>query len=203
MYAYTQGSELLVYIRDTSTASGSNSSTTLPGGPSSTAGAAGGGNSQPSGTYQFPTQQELFQFQAKLTGEDVVLDISMVKTAQLARATPRAVVEKYHNARVQLWHEPRSRRSTQSDGASFVTAGTALSGPIRERVVANGSRLMLFLGRADEFLTVPVTDDVELKPVGATLVKMRARKYGFGKRSSKSGVEGLWPGSLYLLALSY
>jgi predicted nucleic acid-binding Zn finger protein len=38
--------------------------------------------------------------------------------------------------------------------ASFVTAGTALSGPLRERLVASASRLMLYLGRSGEYITV-------------------------------------------------
>ncbi len=37
--------------------------------------------------------------------------------------------------------------------ASFVTAGTALSGPLREKLVPNTSRIMVYLGRLNEYIT--------------------------------------------------
>lgn len=60
----------------------------------------------------------------------------------------------YYTVRLQIWHEAELRRSTTSDVASFVTAGTALSGPLRERLVASSSRLIIYLGRLGEYITL-------------------------------------------------
>jgi hypothetical protein len=152
-YAYDQRSELLVYIRDNGADPQTQGQTTLPGMPPNSAVSHPFNNPRPNGIYRFNHPQDLFKFQAKLTGEAVVLDISTVKMVRLARVSSRSV-ENYSSARVQIWHEPRSRRSTQSDVASIVTAGTALSGPVREKVVANSSRLLVFLGRSEEYLSV-------------------------------------------------
>ena len=37
--------------------------------------------------------------------------------------------------------------------ASFVTAGTTLSGPLKEKLVPNSSRLVVYLGRLNEYIT--------------------------------------------------
>ena len=138
---------------------------------------------------------ELFDFQAKLTGEKVVLDISNVRMVTVSKANSRSSTQ-FSSARLQIWHEPEGRRTAQSDVASFVTAGTALSGPLRERLVASSSRLMLYLGRSGGYITVfsrflspnrdgkgvavadgeTVTDDLEIKAEGQTLVKLKPRK---------------------------
>jgi hypothetical protein len=96
---------------------------------------------------------ELFDFQAKLTGEKVVLDISNVRMVTISKANSRSSTQ-FSSARLQIWHEAEGRRTTQSDVASFVTAGTALSGPLRERLVASSSRLMLYLGRSGGYITL-------------------------------------------------
>lgn len=98
---------------------------------------------------------ELFDFQARLTGEKVVLDIGSVRMVTLSRANSRSSTQ-FSSARLQMWHEVEGarRRGAQSDVASFVTAGTALSGPLRERLVASSSRLVLYLGRGGEYVTV-------------------------------------------------
>ncbi|EAQ91426.1 hypothetical protein CHGG_03361 [Chaetomium globosum CBS 148.51] len=111
------------------------------------------GNSRPSGIYQFSSLKELFDFQAKLTGEKVVLDIGSVRMVTISKASSRSSTQ-FSSARLQIWHEPEGRRTAQSDVASFVTAGTALSGPLRERLVASSSRLMLYLGRSGGYITV-------------------------------------------------
>ncbi len=96
---------------------------------------------------------ELFDFQARLTGEKVVLDIGSVRLVTLSRASSRSSTQ-FSGARLQIWHEmDGGRRGAQSDVASFVTAGTALSGPLRERLVASPSRLILYLGRTGGFVT--------------------------------------------------
>jgi hypothetical protein len=136
VYAYDARSSLLVYVRDRANPRVCNN------------GAIGG----PNGVYQFPALPDLFRFQGRLTGEEVVLDISSVKWVKLARHGSRAS-EMYSSARLQIWHEAKASKRPGGDGASFVTAGTALSGPVRDRVQASSSRLMVFLGRAEEHIT--------------------------------------------------
>lgn len=157
---------------------------------------------------------ELCEFQAKLTGEKVVLDISSVKLVRLSKATKAhsRSNETFSSVRVQIWHEEEARRSSQSDVASFVTAGTTLSGPLRDRLVPCSSRLIVFLGRLDEYITVfglstlypsppesvaanivTVTDDIEVVPEGQTTAKIKARKGGsvFKRGGSRwAGVKG-------------
>jgi hypothetical protein len=60
----------------------------------------------------------------------------------------------YYSVRLQIWHEAELRRGTTSDVASFVTAGTAVAGPLRERLVASSSRLIIYLGRLGEYITL-------------------------------------------------
>lgn len=141
----------------------------------------------PVAMYQFAALKDLFAFQSQLTGEQVVLDISSVKWIRLAKANSRSI-EMYSSVRLQIWHEPRSRRATQSDVSSFVTAGTALSGPLRERVIPNSSRLMIFLSRSEQYITSFITDDIEMEAKGHTSASLKPRKYGGGfldRRSSR------------------
>ncbi|KAK4238582.1 hypothetical protein C8A03DRAFT_43698 [Achaetomium macrosporum] len=175
-YAYDQRLSNVVYIRDKESDKGSGYMQALQG------------NCRPSGIYQFSTLKELFDFQAKLTGEKVVLDIGSVRMVTLSRANSRSSTQ-YSSARLQIWHELEGRRSAQSDVASFVTAGTALSGPLRERLVASSSRLMLYLGRTGEFITAFITDDLEIKAEGQTVVKLKPRKgpLPFSRKGSR------WP----------
>lgn len=82
-----------------------------------------------------------------------MLDIGSVRMVTLSRASSRSSTQ-FSSARLQIWHELEGRRHAQSDVASFVTAGTALSGPLRDRLVASPSRLVLYLGRSGEYITV-------------------------------------------------
>ncbi|KXX78661.1 hypothetical protein MMYC01_202589 [Madurella mycetomatis] len=173
-YAYDQRLSNIVYIRDTQSDKGNGYMQ------------AAQGNGRPSGIYRFSSLKELFDFQAKLTGEKVVLDIGSVRMVTLSKANSRSSTV-YSSARLQIWHEVEGRRNTQSDVASFVTAGTALSGPMRDRIVASSSRLMLYLGRLGEYITVYITDDLEVVPEGQTLVKLKPRKSSipFSKKGSR------------------
>ncbi|KAK3901929.1 hypothetical protein C8A05DRAFT_15954 [Staphylotrichum tortipilum] len=165
-YAYDQRLSKVVYIRDKESDKGSGYMQ------------AAQGNCRPSGIYQFDTLRELFDFQARLTGEKVVLDIGSVRLVTLSRASSRSSTQ-FSGARLQIWHElegGNGRRGAQSDVASFVTAGTALSGPLRERLVASPSRLILYLGRMGGYVTAFITDDLEIKADGQTLVKLKPRK---------------------------
>lgn len=116
------------------------------------------GTGRPSGIYQFDKPAALFDFQARLTSQKVVLDIQSVKLVTLNKSGSREI-EKYSGVRLQIWHESNEggRRSVggpSAEVASFVTAGTALSGPLRERLVASSSRLMVYLGRSGEYITL-------------------------------------------------
>ncbi|AEO58117.1 hypothetical protein MYCTH_2305210 [Thermothelomyces thermophilus ATCC 42464] len=139
-YAYDQRLPYVVYIRDKESDKGSGYMQ------------ASQGNCRPSGIYQFSSLKDLFDFQETLTGEKVVLDIGSVRMVTLSKANSRSSTQ-YSSARLQIWHEVEGRRTAQSDVASFVTAGTTLSGPLRERLVASSSRLMLYLGRTGEYVT--------------------------------------------------
>ncbi len=97
---------------------------------------------------------ELFDFQAKLTGEKVVLDIGSVRMVTLSKASSWSSTQ-FSSARLQMWHELEGhQRNAQSGVASFVKAGTTLSGPLRERVVVSPSKLMLYLGRGGEYISL-------------------------------------------------
>jgi hypothetical protein len=175
-YAYDQRLSNVVYIRDKESDKGNGYMQ------------ASQGNCRPSGIYQFSSLKALFDFQAKLTGEKVVLDIGSVRLVTLSRANSRSSTQ-YSSARLQIWHELEGRKSAQSDVASFVTAGTTLSGPLRDRLVASSSRLMLYLGRTGEFITAFITDDLEIKAEGQTVVKLKPRKgpLPFSRKGSR------WP----------
>ncbi|KAK0621215.1 hypothetical protein B0T17DRAFT_494079 [Bombardia bombarda] len=176
VYAYDPRFPNVVYIRDNDSEKASKYMQVSPGG------------GRPSGIYKFDHLKDLCDFQAKLTSEKVVLDIQSVKLVRLSKANTRSS-DTYSSVRLQIWHEAELRRSTQSDVASFVTAGTALSGPLRERLVASSSRLIIYLGRLGEFINVFITDDIEIKSEGQTMVKLKARKAGaFTKKGSR------WPG---------
>ncbi|KAK4135482.1 hypothetical protein BT67DRAFT_433555 [Trichocladium antarcticum] len=175
-YAYDHRLSNEVYIRDRESDMGSGYMGPSPG------------TGRPSGIYRFSALRELLDFQAKLTGEKVVLDIGSVRMVTLSKASSRSSIQ-FSSARLQIWHEAEGRRSNQSDVASFVTAGTALSGPLRERLVASSSRLMLYLGRSGGYITLFITDDIEIKADGPTLVKLKPRKGAlpFSRRASR------WP----------
>ncbi|KAK1777288.1 hypothetical protein QBC45DRAFT_470101 [Copromyces sp. CBS 386.78] len=168
------------------------SSSPIPGGPGN------GNGGHPNGIYQFPRLADLCHFQAQLTGEKVLLDISNVKLIRLTKASGsgHSVVggggssDTYSSVRLQIWHEdPDStnrRRGVQSDKASFVTAGTALSGPLRDRQVASSSKLVVYLGRLGEYVQTFITDDIEVKTEGQTKVKLRPRRAGvFSREGSR------------------
>ncbi|KAK3369176.1 hypothetical protein B0T24DRAFT_631938 [Lasiosphaeria ovina] len=178
VYAYDPRFSNVVYIRDNENKD-SNGYMQLP---------QGGVNGRPSGIYQFNRLKELCDFQAHLTAEKVVLDIASVKIVTLSRANTKSR-DTYSSVRLQIWHEAEGRKSAQSDVASFVTAGTALSGPLRERLVASSSRLVIYLGRLNQYITLFITDDIEVKPLGQTGVKLKPRKAGaLSKKGSR------WPG---------
>ncbi|CCC11509.1 unnamed protein product [Sordaria macrospora k-hell] len=162
------------------------SSSPIPGGGPGNNGNGG----HPNGIYQFPRLADLCHFQAQLTGEKVLLDISNVKLIRLSKAVNGGSSDTYSSVRLQIWHEdpdsPNRRRGIQSDKASFVTAGTALSGPLRDRQVASSSKLVVYLGRLGEYVQTFITDDIEVKSEGQTKVKLRPRRAGvFSREGSR------------------
>ncbi|KAB5570462.1 hypothetical protein GE09DRAFT_708289 [Coniochaeta sp. 2T2.1] len=191
VYAYDQRFPNVLYIRDNDVDRRNGTTSPNPSGSPSS-------SSRPGGFYQFSRLQEVCDFQAKLTGEKIVLDISSVRLLRFRKSSSRSN-ESFSSVRAQIWHEEGTTTTARrgggmlsSDGASFVTAGTAVSGPLRERRVPNLSRLIVFLGRLDEYITVFITDDIEAVPEGQTMVKIRARKGGKLKRSVSrwNGVKG-------------
>lgn len=141
VYAYNQGFPNVLHIRDNNTARGNG------------AASPNRGNAQPGGFYQFSRVQEVCDFQAKLTGEKVVLDISAVRL-RIRKSRSRSN-ETFSSVRVQIWHEEGAAwKGTQPDAASLVTAGTMLPGLLHERRVPDLSRLVVFLGGLNEYITV-------------------------------------------------
>ncbi|KAK1756238.1 hypothetical protein QBC47DRAFT_182781 [Echria macrotheca] len=175
IYAYDPRFPNVVYIRDSESEQGSIYTQ------------SGLGNGRPSGVYQFHHVKDLCDFQAKLTLEKVVLDITSVKLVKLSKDSKST--DTYYTVRLQMWHEAELRKASQSDVASFLTAGTSLSGPLRERLEPSTSRLIIYLGRLGEYITLFITDDIEVKIDGPTAVKLKPRKAsGFSKKGSR------WPG---------
>lgn len=183
VYAYDQRFPKVVYIRDKESDKATSGTYYNMMQPQQ-------GHGRPNGIYKFDRSQELFDFQAKLTGEKVVLDIGSVKLVKLSKAR-NGSSDTFYSVRLQIWHEGAERRGGtlsggQSDVASFVTAGTALSGPMRDRMVASSSRLMVYLGRLGEYVQVIITDDIEVKTDGPTKVKLKPRKAGaFSRENSR------------------
>ncbi|KAK3401021.1 hypothetical protein B0T20DRAFT_405807 [Sordaria brevicollis] len=157
-----------------------------------------GGGHHPNGIYQFPRLSDLCHFQAQLTGEKVLLDISNVKLIRLSKLSSSGSSDTYSSVRLQIWHEDpdsltarRRGMGGQDDRASFVTAGTALSGPLRDRLVASSSKLVVYLGRLGEYVQVFITDDIEVRAEGLTRVKLKARRAGLFGREGGSRWKGV------------
>jgi len=201
LYAFDQRARNMIYVRDKTSLATAGSN---PNEPPPTA--TGPGPQRPTSNFQFTHLADLFQFQGRLTGEDVILDISTVRLLKLCKLNSRDNTT-FSSVRVQLWHEPRSRRTMSSDTASIVTAGTALSGPVREKVVANSSRLLVFLGRTESYITVfgeyslfarlsqlhrsPFRPGLRFISFGPELAKMKAFDGSRKLRKSHIIVEGI------------
>lgn len=79
------------------------------------------------------------------------LDISSLRFANIVkRGNSHRRVD---FVRLQIWHGHASG-SDRDDTGSIMTSGTVLSGPLKERTMPAISRLILFLGRAEEYISI-------------------------------------------------
>ncbi|KAJ2907217.1 hypothetical protein MKZ38_006511 [Zalerion maritima] len=168
VYAQAYASPLRVYLRDT--------------------------NGTQTPAFEFSTPDELFKLQTSLTGERVVLDVSCAKWLRANKPKGDSSAETFTGIRVQIWHEIKKSnlpRRLSSESRISIASTDALSGPRKDWVVPQQSRLVVFLGQTGGLLTLPITDDVEMEDKGEILVKLKARRYsGLRRRRSQSGVRG-------------
>ena len=136
--------------------------------------------------YEFNSFQDALDFQGRILDEDVLFDISNIRYIKLA--VTGSSERQIDSPRVQLWHQQKSSRRVK-EGSSFITSGTSLSSADPERTVLLTSRLVMFLGRAQEFLTLFVTDDTTIKEKGATTLAFYPTKYsGLDRLKSRKSI---------------
>ena len=99
-----------------------------------------------------PSVVDALDFQGKILEEDVLFDISSIRF--LKCALDGFHVRQIDAPRVQLWHQRRSISQSSREPGSFSSSGTTLSGASLERTTLLCSRLVMFLGRAQEYLTL-------------------------------------------------
>ena len=93
---------------------------------------------------------DVVDFQTALLGEYVPLDISSVRSI---RCNKRKKTLEVSSCRVQIWHEDRSSPYMQSDSMSFITNATRLAGRPMENTRPRSARVVIFLGRSEEYIT--------------------------------------------------
>lgn len=140
----------------------------------------------------------LFEFQKKLLDEEIFLDIERARYLNLCKDGNHT--RQIDAPRIQIWRENRSDKAVVDDNMSHYTAGTMLSGPMKDRVVPTVSRLVVYLGRSEEYITIfsksvgtasnrcnlftdmiTVTDDVTIHEKGQTRITFSATRLGFLK----------------------
>ncbi|KAF3941170.1 hypothetical protein ABW19_dt0208010 [Dactylella cylindrospora] len=111
--------------------------------------------------YKFPGVPEMLDFQSAILGEVCYLDIETVRFVRLKGAAKET--RRIDNTRVQLWHPPHSDRKQLDDSASFVTVGTTRTHANAEMMRLKWSRMVVYLGRSNDFVTIFVTDDITVR----------------------------------------
>ena len=92
----------------------------------------------------------LFEFQKKMLDEEIFLDIERARYLKLYDGNHTRQIDA---PRIQIWRESRSGNAVFDDNMSHYTVGTMLSGPLKDRVAPTVSRLIVYLGRSEEYLT--------------------------------------------------
>lgn len=95
---------------------------------------------------------DALDFQGKILEEDVLLDISSIRF--LKCSLDGFHIRQIDAPRVQLWHQRRSISQSSREAGTFSSSGTTLAAASPERTTLLCSRLVMFLGRAQEYLTV-------------------------------------------------
>ncbi|KAI3322955.1 hypothetical protein HD806DRAFT_545042 [Xylariaceae sp. AK1471] len=135
---------------------------------------------------RFSKIDDLADFQSRMLGEDVVLDISSVRAARVK--TKKKEISNT-GCRIQIWHERKDSHGLSSDKSSYISYDTVLSGPSKEKTMPGCDRLLIFFNRLEEYLSIPITDDIETKRTSDISVTLKSRRYTaiWGKRDSIKG----------------
>ena len=91
---------------------------------------------------------DLFDFQQKMLSEEIYLDIERVRYMELSHGSRK---HKLDAPRIQLWRECRNDTPVFDDNMSHHTAGTMLSGPRKDCTTLRNSRLVIYMGRSEEY----------------------------------------------------
>ncbi|KAK6361811.1 hypothetical protein TWF730_005526 [Orbilia blumenaviensis] len=139
--------------------------------------------------FRFRSLPEMLDFQSALLGEICYLDIETVRFVRLKGAAKET--RRIDNTRVQLWHPAPSDKRTIDDSASFVTVGTSRTHANPAIMQLKWSRMMVYLGRSNDFVTVFITDDITLRQSkkGNTLVFEPTKYTGRALFKSRDGVK--------------
>ncbi|KAI9750740.1 MAG: hypothetical protein M1815_001598 [Lichina confinis] len=162
LYAYDFRQTDCVYLQNTEPAAPQSME-----GPASASGPLGF-------VYNFGSTNDLLDFQSNILEESVCFDISNVRSVAFGITGSRT--QEVHSPRVQLWHQRRQKRRP-SDDRSFVASGTKLTTPDPDRTELLYSRLVVYLGRSQKFLTFFLTDDVSYNENGETGLSFSPLKY--------------------------
>ncbi|KAK6350955.1 hypothetical protein TWF718_004135 [Orbilia javanica] len=140
-------------------------------------------------SLRFADVPQMLDFQAALLGEICYLDIETVRFVRLKGAAKET--RRIDNTRVQLWHPAPTNKRTIDDAASFVTVGTSRTHANPDIMRLKWSRMMVYLGRSNDFVTVFITDDITLRQSkkGNTLVFEPTKYTGRALFKSRDGVK--------------
>ncbi|KAF3089878.1 hypothetical protein TWF569_011593 [Orbilia oligospora] len=140
-------------------------------------------------SLRFRDVPQMLDFQAALLGEICYLDIETVRFVRLKGAAKET--RRIDNTRVQLWHPAPNNKRTIDDSASFVTVGTSRTHANPDIMRLKWSRMMVYLGRSNDFVTVFITDDITLRQSkkGNTLVFEPTKYTGRALFKSRDGVK--------------
>ncbi|KAM7187822.1 hypothetical protein V8F33_011037 [Rhypophila sp. PSN 637] len=159
---------------------------------------------------RFQDTQDVADFQQALIGEALVLDISSVRSVRCSRKREALEIS---NCRIQIWHEDRTSSLMQSDTPSVISNMTRLLSRPAENTRPRYTRVVIFLGRREEYMTFLITDDVELVEVRPAdrdyrshygyVVSIQPRREALGSRTGSSlfKMQRLKPGANAALPL--
>ncbi|KAK6340904.1 hypothetical protein TWF696_009217 [Orbilia brochopaga] len=139
--------------------------------------------------FSFRTVPEMLDFQSAMLSEVCYLDIETVRFVRLKGSAKET--RRIDNTRVQLWHPAPSDKRTIDDAASFVTVGTTRTHANPEIMRLKWSRMIIYLGRSNDFVTVFITDDITIRQSkkGNTLVFEPTKYTGRALFKSRDGVK--------------
>ncbi|RVD88343.1 uncharacterized protein DFL_002532 [Arthrobotrys flagrans] len=140
-------------------------------------------------SLRFRGVPQMLDFQSAILGEICYLDIETVRFVRLKGAAKET--RRIDNTRIQLWHPAPTDKRTIDDSASFVTVGTSRTHANPDIMRLKWSRMMIYLGRSNDFVTVFVTDDITLRQSkkGNTIVFEPTKYTGRALFKSRDGVK--------------